>query len=75
MSIAYHNGEWLDASSSQLKLSERFVRVGDSFFETILVDSSVALWLEKHYERVYLTAAVLQMDFEISFQELSLIHI
>ena len=69
MSIVYHNGEWLDSTIPQLLLSERFIRVGDSYFETILVESSVALWLEKHYERVCHSAEVLQMTSNISFQE------
>ncbi len=69
MSTVYHNGEWMNEGIPQLQLSERFVRVGDSFFETILVESSVALWLGKHYERVCHTARVLQMDFEMSFHE------
>ncbi len=55
------NGTILDASTRLISPANRSFRYGDGIFETIRCSNGRVLWADRHFERLQLAAATLQM--------------
>ncbi len=57
-----HNGNLTESGSFNPGFSNRLLRYGDGFFESIRAEMTKALWWESHYQRIKESALALGMD-------------
>ncbi len=59
--ILIHNGISYQEDTFSLSAANRSFRYGDGFFETMRMEKSKAMWVERHIERMRLSAGLLHM--------------
>lgn len=68
MSLIWHNGEWVSQDSKLFTFNDR-IRLGDGFFDTMLAESGRLLHSGLHYQRLFDSASIMDIDFPFSFSE------
>ncbi|MAE50809.1 MAG: hypothetical protein CMH27_03260 [Micavibrio sp.] len=68
MSVIWNNGCWVDADAEVFRIADR-IRLGDGVFDTMLCVDGQPCHAEKHFIRLAEGAAVLGIDWGVTFSE------